>query len=532
MDRLIALVGLRLKLEIRSFIGRRERVASLALLLPGLLLGTVLMSGLAWLGVTALARTEPGLVLPALSAVTTAVGVLWALSPLLAGMALTETHDLTRLLVFPVPFRTLLASSLVANLLEPAALAKLPVVVVACAALGGSLASRPLVLLSGLLAFVLMLATAQTVGLVLHALSRNRRLHDLMLFVGIGLGFVVSLFPLLLLSGGGRTAGVAVRAVLVGDVFAFSPWAWGVRGAIHASRGETIAAVSLALATFLALLSVVAANAVVARRLYEGALELGPPRGEAVSGRRFRLPGAVGVLLEKDLWLYWRDPRLKAMLLTSVLSPVVLLLLWRGASGRPSPFFLVFLAAFSGLGALGGNAFAIERRGLALLFSFPVDRFAVLLGKNLAAMTLRLPSLVALASVAALLAPGRLLLPVLATAIIAMLMGAATDNFLSILYPTPVPDPGRNPYAPVSGSRGLTAVFVTGLLMMAALTLASPFVFLTFLPLLLGMRGLLLFSIPLALAGAAGAYLLLVGGAVLLLERREPELLARVLAEE
>jgi hypothetical protein len=95
-----------------------------------------------------------------------------------------------------------------------------------------------------------------------------------------------------------------------------------------------------------------------------------------------------------------------------------------------------------------------------------------------------------------------------------------------------VPDPGRNPYAAVSGSRGLTAVFVTGFLMMAALTLAAPFVFLTFLPLLLGMRGLLLFSIPLALAGAGGSYLLLVGGAARMLERREPELLARVLAEE
>lgn len=532
MDRLIALVGLRIKLEVRSLLGRRERVASVAILLPGLLLGTLMMSGLVWLGVTALTRTQPVLVLPALSAVATAVGLLWALSPLLAGMALTETHDLTRLLSFPVPFRTMLASSLVANLLEPAALAKLPVVIVACAALGGPLAFRPLVLLCGLLAFVLMLATAQMMGLFLHTLSRNRRMHDLMLFVGIGLGFVVSLFPLLLLTGGGRAASTAVRTVLVRDVFAFSPWAWGVRGAVHASRGETLAALSLALATGVALLAVVAANAVVARRLYEGALELGPPREQGRGGRRFRIPGAVGALLEKDLRLYWRDPRLKAMLLTSVLSPIVLLLLWRGAAGRPSPFFLVFLAAFSGLGALGGNAFAIERRGLALLFSFPVDRFVVLLGKNLAAMTLRFPSLVALASVAALLAPGRLLLPVLATAIIAMFMGAATDNYLSILYPTPVPDPGRNPYAAVSGSRGLTAVFVMGLLMMAALVLASPFVLLTFLPLLLEMRGLLFFSIPLALAGAAGAYLLLVGGAAQLLGRREPELLARVLAEE
>ena len=140
------------------------------------------------------------------------------------------------------------------------------------------------------------------------------------------------------------------------------------------------------------------------------------------------------------------------MLLTSVLSPVLLLLLWRGAAGRPASGFLVFLAAFSGLGALGGNAFALERRGLLLLLSFPVDRFEMLVGKNLAAMALRLPSLLALAVVAAFLAePGRLL-PLMATALVTLFLGAATDNLLSILYPVPVPEPGRNPHAPLSGS--------------------------------------------------------------------------------
>ena len=136
----------------------------------------------------ALDRTEPGLLLPALSAAVTVIGLLWALAPLLSGIALTETHDLTRLLAFPVPFRTLLASSLLANLLEPAALAKLPVVLAACLALAGPPAARPLVLLLRPAAFVFMLAAAQTAGLVLHALARNRRLHDRALVVGMGSG--------------------------------------------------------------------------------------------------------------------------------------------------------------------------------------------------------------------------------------------------------------------------------------------------------------------------------------------------------
>ena len=532
MDRLIALVGLRLKLELRGLLGRRERAVFVLLALPGLLLGAAFTSALAFFGVRALARAEPGLVLPVLSAAATLLGLVWALSPLLTGLALAETHDLTRLLAFPVPFRTLLVSSLLANLVEPAALAKVPMVVAAGVALGGPGAALPVVLACGLLALVFMLAVAQTAGLALHTLARNRRLHDRALFLGIGLGFVVSLLPMLLLFGGQSLRGAAL-GLLTADVFALSPWAWPVRAAVHASRGELLPALGLVTAAFAALVLVIGTNAWVARRLYQGDVDLGPARRESGEKRRlFALPGAVGVLMEKDLRLYWRDPRLKAMLLTSILSPVVLLLLWRGTAGRPATGFLVFLAAFSGLGALGGNAFALERRGVLLLFSFGVDRFALLVGKNLAAMALRLPALLALAVMAALLAPGGLLVPLAATTVIALFLGAGTDNFLSILYPVPVPAAGGNPYGPSSGGRGLGAALATAVLMAAALALCAPFIFLAFLPVLLERRGLLLATVPLAVAGAVAVYLLLVAAAERLLRPREPELVARVLAEE
>ena len=531
MDRLIALVSLRLKLELRALLGRRERALGLLLLVPGLLLGTAVTSGIVFFGVKALARTEPALLLSGLSAAATMVGLLWALSPLLTGLALTETHDLTRLLGFPVPFSTLLLSSLLANLVEPAALAKIPVVFAFCVALSGPSPGLPIVLACGLLAFVLMLAATQTAALVLQALSRNRAAHDRALFLGIALGFLVSLLPFLVLWGG-RTFRGALRGVLALDPFAVSPWAWAVRGAVYASRGELLPALGFAAAGTVALAACVGLNAVLARRLYEGSLNLGRSRGERSKHRRFTLPGITGVAFEKDLLLYWRDPRFKAMVLTSLLSPVVLLLLWRGAAGPPPTSFLVVLAVLSGLGTLGGNAFALERRGLLLLFGFPADRFSVLLGKNLAAMALRVPSLLALAAVLAFAAPGLLLLPTAATALVAMLMGAATDNVLSILYPVPVPEPGRNPYAGVSGGRGLVAAAVTGLLMLVAAALASPFVFLAFLPVLLEQGRLFLVALPLALLGALALYLLAVGGASRLLARREPELLARVLAEE
>jgi ABC-2 type transport system permease protein len=532
VDRLIALLSLRLRLHLRELLGRREHAFGLALLLPWLLLSTVGFSALVFFGVRALARTHPELVLPALSAAATLLGLFWALAPLLGGLALAETHDLTRLLLFPVPFRTLLASSMLSNLVEPTVLAKLPPLLALAAALAGHLAQVPLVVLGALAAFAFTLTTAETVGLALQALSRNRRFHDRALFLGVGLGFLLSLVPLLVMAGG-RTFGQAARAVLAADLFAVSPYAWGVRAAVHAGRGEMTAFLVWMLAAALAVLGAFSLNAVVARRLYEGELVLsGSSRGTSSLRRRLVLPGLIGALVEKDLRLLWRDPRLKAALFTGALSPLLLVLLWRGAWGRLPPGLLLVLAAFSGLGGLGGNAFALERRGLLLLFSFPVDRFLILVAKNVAAFAVRAPSLLGLLAVAAVSGATDLLLPLLAIGVVTMLLMAAGDNFMSILFPVPVPAPGGNPYRAASGGRGLVAAAMGGALMVLALVVAAPFAFLAGLPIWLERRGLFLVTLPLAVAGAASVYAMLTAGAARLLARREPDLLSRVLCEE
>jgi hypothetical protein len=61
--------------------------------------------------------------------------------------------------------------------------------------------------------------------------------------------------------------------------------------------------------------------------------------------------------------------------------------------------------------------------------------------------------------------------------------------------------------------------------------LAAPFLFLAWLPLLLARPVLWLATLPLALAGAAAVYAMLLAGAARILERREPELMERMLAE-
>jgi ABC-2 type transport system permease protein len=423
------------------------------------------------------------------------------------------------------------ASSALANLTEPMVVLRLPVMIALAAALSGGPARFPAALAGILVSFAFTLAAAQAVGLLLQGLSRNRRAQDWALFLGVGLGFLLSLLPLFFLTG---RLGPLARAVLERDPFAISPFAWGVRAAVHGGRGEHLPFLALLGGGGTAVVAALALSAALARRIYRGELVLGgAARAAAARSRGRMLPGALGALLEKDLRITWRDPRLKATIFTGLLGPLlVLFVLWPRGVGGASASALLLLASFTGIATFGSNAFALERRGLLLLLGFPVERWKVLVAKNAVAILLRLPGLALLAAATLLLGAPALLVPVLTAAVVTLLIASGADNFLSILFPIPVPAPGANPYGPVSGGRGLGAAAFAAVLLGGALLLSSPFVFLVWLPPLLETPWLWALSLPLALAGAGGAYAILVSVAGSLLEKREPSLIARVLAEE
>ncbi len=139
MDRLIALVALRWRLDARAVAGSRGRLALLLVALPPLLLVSAMSAFVAFAGARFLGRAEPELLLAAVSGLATLFGVGWALAPLLAGIAATETHDMGKLLSYPVSLPVLVVSSLVANLLQPVVLAQAPPLVALALGLGGAL---------------------------------------------------------------------------------------------------------------------------------------------------------------------------------------------------------------------------------------------------------------------------------------------------------------------------------------------------------------------------------------------------------
>lgn len=533
MDRLIALVGLRWRLQTRALAASRGHVLALVVALPALALLSAVFAH-ATFGLARLAeRGGPEILLPAVSGAATLFGLAWTLAPFLAGVAATETHDLGKLLPYPVPVPTLVASSLLANLFQPMVVAQTPPLLALALALGGA-GARGLVALAALgLAFSLVLVSGQVAGLALHAVSRNRRLHDRALFGGLALGFALSLLPILFLGpGGGPARGLAV-ALVRRDVFALVPFSWGARAAVHAGRGEALPFLAWAAAATLALAAAAGVAVALAQRLYRGDLDLGTASASTAGRSRMRIPGAVGALVEKDLRIAWRDPRLKVLAFTGVAGPLLLLfLLWQGSAGRLGPGLLLGLASFAGLGTVGSNALALEREGAALLFGSPVDRFLLLAGKNLAVLVLRLPALVAVAAATLLVAGPDWVPAAAAIVVLTLMLGSAVDNYHAILFPVPLAAAGRDPGAPASGMRGLGATVAGLLALLVTLAASAPFAFLVWLPHLVGERWLWALTLPLALAGAGAVYFMATAGAAALLRRREPDLVARLAGED
>jgi ABC-2 type transport system permease protein len=533
VDRLIALVLLRFKIEMRGYLRARERGIGVALGLPFLLLLSGAGALIAYTAVSALVRADAGAAASVLSAVATAFGVFWVLSPLLTGMALAENHDVSRLVHFPIPLSVLAGSSLLANVLQPMVLAEIPIALAIAAALGRGPVTALFAALGTLSTVAFFLAASQAGGLVLHALTRNRRLHDAALFAALGLGFATSLLPVLVLSGNLRPlTGTLARAVRA-DVFAVSPFAWGARAAVYMGRGETVHGLAWLALQALAMAAALGVSAALIGRIHRGELKLGPrafDRGAPAA--RMRLPGSVGALLEKDLRVAWRDPALKASLFMGLVGPLVFFLLisQTGVLARTGNGLLM-LSAYVGMTAFGSNAFGVERRGVALLLAFPLARWRVLLGKNLGGMIFRLPALLALTIAGSAVAP--LFVPAAVTiALAAMMIAAGADNYVSILFPSAAPAAGQSPYAGGGASgRGLGAAFLTAGLYAGAFVLALPFIGLAVMPVWWGDVSWWWVSLPLALGGAAASYALLLGGAEALLLRREPELLERILGE-
>ena len=173
------------------------------------------------------------------------------------------------------------------------------------------------------------------------------------------------------------------------------------------------------------------------------------------------------------------------------------------------------------LSLVGGNAFVMVGRGIALVLGTPVSRGSMLVASDLAAILFRIPPLLAVIAVTAWRSglPSALTMTALVIALLPVSMGV--QHFVSILRPFALPRDRLNPFASrVDGRQGSNG-FLSLLATLATGLIAAPFLLLAWLssriadgayaPWLLGLSGL----------GALATYAVLIALAERLFLKRE-----------
>ncbi len=537
---------------------RRSRSRLIGALL--FLLAFLPLSGLCTYGLWALTGDYPALAEPLARDALAFIFLLWAATPLL-GFPLNESFDLTRLFVYPVSPTRLFVGALLGGLLDRAVLLVLPVLLVLLWRASSGPIAFALALCLLALFLLLTLALGQMVMLLLIGLLRSRRFRDLtiVLFPLIGMGYYVGQRVLMRrMEAGTLTVPVLVQSPVWRLADRMPPgWAaWGLDAARRGHNGEALLALALLGA---ATASIVAVAVTALKTLYIG--DIGPLRPRAVAAVPVRpasprlslpaprlLPPQIAAVAWKEWTYFLRDPQYKALAVQSaytlvwLAASVALPSLRRGGWGfLPGEGLLLGIsyALLLSLSPLLFNQWGGEGAAITALFSLPMPRRALLLGKNVAHGALLLGVCALGLTAAAALGHAWAALPLVgASVLLAVPPLLAAGNLVSIRFPHRMlvrgqqwGRGGRASAADGTGS-GCAYSFLYATAYGATLVTLLPVLAAVLLPGTFGIPALWrALTLPLAAVYSVVLYLILLRQAETWLLTQEPEIVARIVPE-
>lgn len=493
--------------------------------------------------------------------------LIWVLTPLL-GFQLNDSFDLTKLFTYPISYRQIFFGSVVGSMLDLPVLLTLPTFATLLAFFSQGFSAWPINLIILLLFLLHTLALGQAITLTLIGFLRSRRFRDISVVVLplVGMSYYIGQrvffsrlergsFEDLLDSAGWR-------------VMNWLPPGWAAQGLARARNSDWATALlemGLLAAVTLAALWVAATSL---RTLYLGdrgplvakaagaahplARAEGPARQYTALARFGRfIPAEVAAIKNKEFIYLTREPQYKAMainvLYTLVAIAVPILL---PIASRTSPGETITLLGDWVLFALSGtlllalipllfNIFGGEGAAITVLFSFPTRRRSILLGKNLAHVTvLVIINFAGLALAAALTGHwGAFPLALIWTLLAAPVLLAA-GNLVSIRFPHRMLVRGqrwsRGGVAHASSEGGGCAYGLLYLLAYGgAFAALLPALAAVLVPRIFGLSPLwYALSLPIAFAYAITLYVILLGQSERWLLAREPEIAERILPPE
>lgn len=338
--------------------------------------------------------------------------LLWLLAPLF-GYALTEDYDISKLLLFPLSARLLLAGTILGSVIDLGVLVLLPTMAAVVIGFTKSVWALPIVAAAIGLFLFHALALSQAISLSSAGILRSRRMRDIMVVL-VPLLFTSFYVGMQILPR--RMAKVNWSRVLEGptwDVINYLPSGLAARAIGGAARGDYLPALG-----FLAALGAISVATIylagwLVERLYAGEVVSAPARrrarrptveAEGEAERRAearpgwaswvgdRLSPAVQAVAAKEMKYVARDPYYKHSLVMMVYALAVMVIVflrpWQGEGG---------LANVGDLMLWGGTAFVLmmecqalfnmfgtEGAAASVLFTFPSARREIVLGKNIA----------------------------------------------------------------------------------------------------------------------------------------------------
>lgn len=502
--------------------------------------------------------------------VLVALWLAWAAFPLMQ-YTLNEGLDVTKLQIYPLTRGEQMVSLLLATLLD---ISTIVILALLAAVIVGWHASLPAVLITVValaLVYVLIVTTSQLLLAALMGILRSRRFRDLTVIFFALFGVSCALIN--------QFVSRAMIGFRPGDFATWHlerylqwfPTGFGARAIILADQGSYVAALPW-LGVMLALVVVMffvwawvldrgittaeSAGAGVRRRSRRGRAGVavaGGSGGVAVAGvasasgtgsRRGGwgpFSGPALAIADKDRRYFWRDPQIKASLVSTIFLLVFVMLPSifsgrrveltspAGGLGLPIAPWQVFLAPLPALLItlnLAQNAFGLEREGLQTLFLFPVKPLDILRGKNLAVGVVA-GSLAALMTVlvAALGGAWSNVPMALAYGIAAILVVMGCGNLISVFIPMRVRRMrmGQGNFA--ASGNGCLRTLLMGFASMATYALLVPVAVALLLPLFLSHPEWLVVTLPASLLYAIVFYEVVTRIAASQLLKRAPDIL-------
>ncbi len=577
------LCWLRVKLLLRGYTRDWRRIVGAILLL---LIAVPLLGGIAlgtFAGYIALPQQEA---IELLMLVLVGLYLFWSLLPLIE-FSVNEGLDVTKLTLYPLTRLERMMSLLLATLLDIPTLGIASLFVAILLGWSRVPATLLIIIPALLVAYVHIIGLSQMVLAGFMGLLRSRRYRDLSIILFALFGSACSLGQQLIVRNFNRFDASDLAALHLAQYLRFTPPGMAGWAIVLASEGDwSSALIWLAVSLVIAVPVLWAWMVMLERGLSlaeSSGVRTGRPRSPAsASGQNGRvsvnlqvaaperarltaalsatslagagapasrspalwqrarniLPPPVRAIAVKDLRYFWRDPQMKASMLSSFF---ILIVLFAGpalgvrstaSNGHPWTVLLscvapVFMAMNFSLNTLG-----LERQALTTLFLFPVRPQYILWGKNLAVGSVALGEQILIAAAFAFISNSwAFYIPALVVGVAAIAVMLGCGNVLSVLLPFRVAQFKMGTSAsgsPESGClRSLMGLFSLGI----TLVVLSPVIAGIAGPIFLQATGTLAFTLPLSLLYG----LLIHQGATRFiaprLEQRIPEILAQTTRE-